>query len=76
MSLALLPPAPTASTAAPESAHAVDEPALTDRSPPNRRTRGEQRAAASMAQPGVVIETSMGQVTVELYWQHAPRTCR
>eukprot|EP01052_Picozoa_sp_SAG31_P023029 SAG31_NODE_1865_length_7034_cov_1.932805_5_plen_125_part_00 len=29
-----------------------------------------------MAQPGVVLETSMGQVTLELYWQHAPRTCR
>ena len=28
------------------------------------------------AQPGVEIETSMGTFTVELYWQHSPKTCR
>lgn len=26
--------------------------------------------------PGVEIETNMGVFTVELYWQHAPKTCR
>ncbi|XP_077987481.1 peptidyl-prolyl cis-trans isomerase-like 1 [Glandiceps talaboti] len=26
--------------------------------------------------PLVVIETSMGRITIELYWQHAPITCR
>eukprot|EP00928_Gymnodinium_smaydae_P087458 TRINITY_DN71719_c0_g1_i1.p1 TRINITY_DN71719_c0_g1~~TRINITY_DN71719_c0_g1_i1.p1 ORF type:complete len:184 (+),score=26.75 TRINITY_DN71719_c0_g1_i1:64-615(+) len=25
---------------------------------------------------GVVLYTSMGEITLELYWQHAPRTCR
>mmetsp|Transcript_24179 Transcript_24179/g.56189 ORF Transcript_24179/g.56189 Transcript_24179/m.56189 type:complete len:183 (+) Transcript_24179:64-612(+) len=25
---------------------------------------------------GVVLYTSMGEVEVELYWQHAPRTCK
>ncbi|CAI8017811.1 Peptidyl-prolyl cis-trans isomerase-like 1 [Geodia barretti] len=30
-----------------------------------------------MAQPkGVHLETSMGEVAVELYWKHAPKTCR
>ncbi|KAG8889430.1 heme binding [Tulasnella sp. 332] len=24
----------------------------------------------------VVLETSMGQVTLELYWDHAPKTCK
>ncbi|GJQ84243.1 putative PPIases [Trypoxylus dichotomus] len=26
--------------------------------------------------PFVVLETSMGEITVELYWKHAPQTCR
>ncbi|KAG8450964.1 hypothetical protein GDO86_003299 [Hymenochirus boettgeri] len=26
--------------------------------------------------PHVILETSMGTVTVELYWSHAPRTCK
>ncbi|KAK8751606.1 hypothetical protein OTU49_009433 [Cherax quadricarinatus] len=26
--------------------------------------------------PYVVLETSMGEVTLELYWKHAPNTCR
>lgn len=26
--------------------------------------------------PGVQIETNMGVFTVELYWNHAPKTCR
>lgn len=26
-------------------------------------------------QPYVVLETSMGKVIVELYWNHAPKTC-
>ncbi|ORZ37307.1 putative peptidyl-prolyl cis-trans isomerase-like 1 [Catenaria anguillulae PL171] len=29
-----------------------------------------------MNQGNVVLETSMGPITVELYWDHAPRTCR
>jgi hypothetical protein len=24
----------------------------------------------------VVLETSVGDITIELYWNHAPRTCR
>ncbi|GAM26740.1 hypothetical protein SAMD00019534_099150, partial [Acytostelium subglobosum LB1] len=24
----------------------------------------------------VVLETTMGEITIELYWQHAPRTCK
>ncbi|XP_071961418.1 peptidyl-prolyl cis-trans isomerase-like 1 [Antedon mediterranea] len=27
-------------------------------------------------QPSVVVETSMGTLVVELYWKHAPNTCR
>jgi hypothetical protein len=26
--------------------------------------------------PFVSLDTSMGEITVELYWQHAPITCR
>ena len=26
--------------------------------------------------PTVSVETSMGEITVELYWRHAPTTCR
>lgn len=26
--------------------------------------------------PHVVLETSMGEVVIELYWKHAPKTCR
>ena len=26
--------------------------------------------------PTVSLDTSMGEVTVELYWRHAPTTCR
>ncbi|XP_071815908.1 peptidyl-prolyl cis-trans isomerase-like 1 [Apostichopus japonicus] len=30
-----------------------------------------------MSQPAIVVlETTMGKLTVELYWKHAPRTCR
>lgn len=30
-----------------------------------------------MSQPTtVILETTMGKLTVELYWKHAPRTCR
>lgn len=27
-------------------------------------------------QGSVEIETSMGPITVELYWNHAPKTCK
>ncbi|XP_072025830.1 peptidyl-prolyl cis-trans isomerase-like 1 [Amphiura filiformis] len=30
----------------------------------------------SQQPPHVVLETSMGQLTVELYWRHAPKTCK
>ncbi|XP_069797893.1 peptidyl-prolyl cis-trans isomerase-like 1 isoform X2 [Narcine bancroftii] len=26
--------------------------------------------------PNVKLETTMGQITLELYWKHAPKTCR
>ncbi|XP_054751383.1 peptidyl-prolyl cis-trans isomerase-like 1 [Lytechinus pictus] len=26
--------------------------------------------------PNVCLETSMGKITVELYWKHAPKTCK
>ena len=26
--------------------------------------------------PTVSVDTSMGEITVELYWRHAPTTCR
>ena len=26
--------------------------------------------------PTVSVETTMGEVTIELYWKHAPATCR
>jgi cyclophilin family peptidyl-prolyl cis-trans isomerase len=26
--------------------------------------------------PFVTLETSMGDITIELYWKHAPNTCR
>lgn len=26
--------------------------------------------------PHVVLETSMGDIVIELYWKHAPKTCR
>ena len=26
--------------------------------------------------PNVCLETSMGKVVIELYWHHAPKTCR
>jgi hypothetical protein len=26
--------------------------------------------------PYVIIDTSMGKITVELYWDHAPKTCQ
>ncbi|KAL5283872.1 PPIL1 family protein [Megaselia abdita] len=26
--------------------------------------------------PTVTLDTSMGEITVELYWKHAPKTCR
>eukprot|EP01126_Amoeba_proteus_P005165 TRINITY_DN11711_c0_g1_i3.p1 TRINITY_DN11711_c0_g1~~TRINITY_DN11711_c0_g1_i3.p1 ORF type:complete len:120 (+),score=15.96 TRINITY_DN11711_c0_g1_i3:210-569(+) len=32
-------------------------------------TEGEERG-------GVILETTMGPITFELYWDHAPRTCR
>ena len=25
--------------------------------------------------PNVILKTSMGEITLELYWDHAPRTC-
>jgi len=25
---------------------------------------------------GVTLETNMGEINLELYWQHAPKTCR
>ena len=31
---------------------------------------------AQQQPPGVQIETNMGVFTVELYWNHAPKTCR
>ncbi|KAG0168272.1 heme binding [Apophysomyces sp. BC1015] len=27
-------------------------------------------------QKKVILETSMGQVEIELYWDHAPKTCQ
>ncbi|KAG6335166.1 hypothetical protein ID866_3928 [Astraeus odoratus] len=29
-----------------------------------------------MSQESVVLETSLGDVQLELYWDHAPRTCK
>jgi peptidyl-prolyl cis-trans isomerase-like 1 len=26
--------------------------------------------------PNVVLKTSMGEITLELYWVHAPKTCK
>jgi len=26
--------------------------------------------------PQVVLETSMGEIVIELYWNHSPKTCR
>ena len=31
----------------------------------------------AVSQPSnVVLETSMGNITIELYWDHAPKTCQ
>ncbi|CAJ0936391.1 unnamed protein product, partial [Mesorhabditis belari] len=35
-----------------------------------------QQGSSEEAAPFVVLETSMGKVAVELYWKHAPKTCR
>jgi peptidyl-prolyl cis-trans isomerase-like 1 len=36
-------------------------------------------SAATMSnesdRPNVLLKTSMGDITLELYWDHAPRTC-
>ncbi|XP_071809982.1 peptidyl-prolyl cis-trans isomerase-like 1 [Asterias amurensis] len=31
---------------------------------------------SSQQAPTVVLDTSMGKVTIELYWHHSPKTCR
>ena len=41
-----------------------------------RRAAAGRAVRMAAAQPGVVINTNMGQFTVELYWQHAPKSCR
>ena len=46
---------------------------------PQLCTAGRPGRGVAMAQqrpPGVQIETNMGVFTVELYWNHAPKTCR
>lgn len=30
---------------------------------------------AGQNEGAVVLDTSMGRLTIELYWKHAPRTC-
>lgn len=35
-----------------------------------------QRRFQRMSQESVVLETSLGDVQLELYWDHAPRTCK
>merc|ERR550525_354688 len=37
--------------------------------------QGDDRGTKTSSEGGVVLYTSMGQIEVELYWMHAPRTC-
>lgn len=42
----------------------------------DRTTRSQLRQSSALKMSGnVVLETSMGELTLELYWDHAPRTC-
>merc|ERR1712136_322585 len=34
------------------------------------------KLSSSAEPPNVCLETTMGKVVVELYWRHAPKTCR
>ena len=34
------------------------------------------KPSSSAEPPNVCLETSMGSIVIELYWHHAPKTCR
>src|ERR1700728_2574804 len=37
---------------------------------------GEAGSSTALPVKGVIVETNMGALVLELYWDHAPKTCR